>query len=200
MTKCPEKIVIIGGGVIGVEMATIFNSLGKEVTIIEMLSSIVPELDIEISDMFKKSLEKKGVKIFTDSKVISLDSNEYASCDFIFKGKLQKLTSDIVIIATGRKPNIEKIGLENAGIMIEKGYVKVDSRLETSVKGIYAIGDVTGKSLLAHAATAQGMTAAVNISGGNKDIDYSLIPGCIYTEPEIAYSWADRRRSCKKGV
>lgn len=186
LAECPEKVVIIGGGVIGVEFATIFSTLGKDVTIIEMMDTLIPGVDLEISMMLRKSLESKGVKIFTGAKVTAISSGKTAVCSFEKEGNVQKAEGDIVIVAIGRKPNSENLGLENIGVFTEKGFIKVDERMETSVKGIYAIGDVTGKVLLAHVASAQGLVAAANAAGENRSMNYAVVPSCIYTSPEIA--------------
>lgn len=186
LSKCPEKVIIIGGGVIGVEFATIFNTLGKEVTIVEMLDTIIPGVDAEISTLLRKSLEAKGVKIFTGSKVTSISSEKGAVCTFEKEGKVQNVKGDLTIVAIGRKPNSENLGLEKVGVATEKGFIKVDDRMETSVKGVYAIGDVTGKVLLAHVASEQGLVAAANAAGKNQMMNYTVVPSCIYTNPEIA--------------
>jgi dihydrolipoamide dehydrogenase len=187
LTNCPEQVVIIGGGVIGVEIGTVFNSLGKAVTIIEMMDNILPGIDTEITQLLRKSLEARGVKIFTDSKVIGLKSvAAKATCTFKSSGKTLEAEGDLVIVAIGRRPNTENLGLEKAGIAMERVFIKVDKRLETSVSGIYAIGDVVGKVQLAHVASAQGMVAAANAAGKNKKMEYKIVPGCIYTSPEIA--------------
>lgn len=199
LKECPDKVVIIGGGVIGVEFATIFNSLGKEVVIIEMMDQILPGIDTEISSALKKLLEKKGVKIYIKSKVTSIASEENAVCTFNYNDTEMKAEGDIVIVVTGRRPNTENIGLENAGIQTERGFIKVDERLKTNVKDIYAIGDVTGKILLAHLASAQGIIAAANAAGKNARMDYSIVPGCIYTNPEIATVGLTEAEAVKKG-
>lgn len=199
LRTCPDSVVIIGGGVIGVEFATIFNSLGKSVTIIEMLENILPGIDTEISGLMRKSLEKKGVKIFTGAKVTSISSAAKAACVFEQDGKEQRSEGDIVIVAIGRKPNTEGIGLENIGIQTERGFVKVNDKLETTVDGVYAIGDITGKVLLAHLASAQGLAAATNASGKNHSMSYSIVPGCIYTSPEIATVGLTEEEAIKKG-
>ena len=186
LTECPDRVVIIGGGVIGVEFATVFNSLGKEVTIIEMMDTILPGIDAEISSALRKSLEKKKVKIFTGSKVTSLISDNKATCIFETNGIVNSVEADRVIVAIGRKPNSDGIGLENIGVELEKGFIMVNDRLETSVKDIYAIGDVTGKIQLAHVASAQGLVAVANIAGQSQVMNYSVVPSCIYTSPEIA--------------
>lgn len=200
LTVCPDKVVIIGGGVIGVEFATIYNSLGKEVVIIEMMDSILPGIDMEISQALGKSLEGKGVKIFTGSKVKSIKSDTRAVCTFENNGKELSAEGDIVIVAIGRKPNCEMTGIENVGIELEKGFIKVNECMETSVKGIYAIGDVTGKILLAHVASEQGLTAAGNCAGKHRKMDYSVIPGCIYTSPEVATVGLSEAEALKKGL
>jgi len=199
LTACPDKVVIIGGGVIGVEFATLFNSLGKAVTIIEMLDTILPGIDAEISMMAGESLENKGIKVFTGSRVTSIKSEGRKVCLFEKDGKELAAEGDVVIVAIGRRPNSENIGIENIGIETEKGFIKVNDRMETSVKGIYAIGDVTGKVLLAHAASEQGLVAAANAAGGNYKMDYSIVPGCIYTSPEIATVGLSENAALKKG-
>jgi len=199
LTTCPDKVVIIGGGVIGVEFATIYKSLGKEVVIIEMMDSILPGIDLEVSQALRKSLERKGIKIFTQSKVTSLKSDTKAVCTFENQGKELSAEGDIVIVAIGRKPNSENLGLENAGIELERGFIKVNDSMETSVKGIYAIGDVTGKVLLAHVASEQGLVAAANSAGKHQKMDYSVIPGCIYTSPEVATVGLTEAEAAKKG-
>lgn len=186
LTECPDRVVIIGGGVIGVEFATVFNSLGKDVTIIEMMDTILPGIDLEISTALRKSLEKRGVKIFTGSRVTSVESNHEATCTFQTNGIAQRAEADRVIVAIGRKPNTQGIGLESIGVEIEKGFIQVNDRLETSVKDIYAIGDVTGKIQLAHVASAQGLVAAANAAGQSCRMNYQVVPSCIYTIPEIA--------------
>lgn len=186
MTECPGKIIIIGGGVIGVEFATILNFLGKDVTIVEMMETLIPSVDTEISTALRKSLEAKGVKVFLGSKVTSILSEKDATCNFMREGKMQEVRGDRIVVAIGRKPNVQNLGLENIGVTLEKGFIMVNERMETSVKGVYAIGDVTGKSLLAHVASAQGIVSADNAAGKNHMMDYTIIPGCIYTHPEIA--------------
>lgn len=186
LKECPDKIIIIGGGVIGVEFATVFNSLGKEVVIIEMMDYILPGIDKDISIAVRKSLEKKGVKIFTGSKVTRIKSENNAVCVFECNEEEKSIEADFVFVAIGRKPNTQNIGLENVGIKTERGNILVNDKMETTVEGIFAIGDVTGKVLLAHIASQQGLVAADNATGKNKKMDYSIIPSCIYTNPEIA--------------
>ncbi len=199
LKTCPERLVIIGGGVIGVEFATVFNSLGKDVTIIEMMDEILPGVDCEISSAIRKSLVKKGIKIYTSSTVTSIETKQHTECVFKINGVEQKETCDVVLVAIGRKPNSEGIGLENLGIVLEKGFIKVNEKLETSVPSVYAIGDVTGKVMLAHVASAQGLIAAANAAGKNQKMDYSIVPGCIYTSPEIATVGLTEAEAIKQG-
>jgi dihydrolipoamide dehydrogenase len=199
MSACPEKIVIIGGGVIGIEFATIFNMLGKSVTVIELADSILPGIDTEVTDLLSRLLRKRGIEIYTSARVKSVNNERGATCVFEHGGKELTAEGDIVLVATGRAPNSDGIGLENAGIETKKGFIVVNEYLETSVKGIYAIGDVTGKALLAHVASAQGLVAAANAAGQGKKISYSVVPSCIYTTPEIAAVGLTEKEALEKG-
>ncbi|MDR3644665.1 MAG: dihydrolipoyl dehydrogenase [Clostridia bacterium] len=185
MATCPESIVIIGGGVIGVEFASLYTALGKQVTILEMMENILPGTDTEISGLLRKSLEKKGIKIFTGARVTGIENGAKGVCAFEYQGKKLTVEGDIVIAAIGRKPNSKGLGLENLGIETDRGFIRTDDHMETPIKGVYAIGDVTGRVLLAHAASAQGLVAAANAAGQEKKIS-GAVPGCIYTSPEIA--------------
>ena len=199
LTQCPEKVVIIGGGVIGVEFATVFNTLGKEVTIIEMMDFLVPGMDTELSIGLREALENKGIKIFTGAKVTGIESGKSAACLFSSGNDEKKAEGDMVIVAIGRRPNSEYLGLENIGITPERGFINVDDRMETNVKGVYAIGDVTGKVLLAHVASEQGLVASGNIAGRNLRMHYDVVPSCIYTSPEIASVGLTETDAVKKG-
>lgn len=199
LKTCPEKLVIIGGGVIGVEFATVFNSLGKDVAIIEMMDEILPGVDSEISSTIRKSLVNKGIKIYTSSTVTSINTKHKTECVFTANNVEQKEICDLVLVAIGRKANLEGIGLENLGLVPVKGFIMVNDKLETSVPGVYAIGDVTGKAMLAHVASAQGLIAAANAAGENQRMDYSVVPGCIYTSPEIATVGMTEVEALKQG-
>jgi dihydrolipoamide dehydrogenase len=200
LAECPGKIVIVGGGVIGVEFATLYNLLGRKVTVIEMMDSLVPGLDLEISRLLRKSLESKGVEIFTGAKVSAVSSDASPVCAFAKGGERLAAAGDVVIVATGRKPNVEGIGLEAAGVALENGFIKVDARMETSAKGIYAIGDVTGTWSLAHVASAQGIVAAGNAAGGDKAMDYTAVPACVYSDPEVATVGLTEDEARKRGI
>jgi dihydrolipoamide dehydrogenase len=199
LTACPEQVVIIGGGVIGVEIATVFNTLGKQVTIVEMMDQILPGTDGEIAQLLRKSLERRGVKIFTGAKVTALKSAAKGTCSFAFGGKTLEAEGDLVIVAIGRHPNTEDIGLEKVGVATERGFIQVNDQLETSVPGIYAIGDVTGKVMLAHVASTQGLVAAANAAGAHRKMRYDIVPSCIYTSPEIATVGLTEAAAVKQG-
>jgi dihydrolipoamide dehydrogenase len=187
LTEPPKELVIIGGGVIGVEFAMIFNSLGTRVTLLEMLPQIISTEEPEVIQGLNRLLEKEGIRIFTQAKVLrALPLNGGVQVILQREGKEEKLSAEKVLMAVGRKPNTEALGLDKAGIQMNGSFIEVNSRLETSIPGIYAIGDVTGKMMLAHAASAQGIVAVENISGKNREIDYQKIPSCIYTFPEVA--------------
>jgi dihydrolipoamide dehydrogenase len=199
LTACPEQVVIIGGGVIGVEIATVFNTLGKQVTIVEMMDQILPGTDGEIAQLLRKSLERRGVKIFTGAKVTALKSAAKGTCSFAIGGKTLEAEGDLVIVAIGRHPNTEDIGLEKVGVATERGFIQVNDQLETSVPGIYAIGDVTGKVMLAHVASTQGLVAAANVAGAHRKMRYDIVPSCIYTSPEIATVGLTEAAAVKQG-
>lgn len=186
LKDCPRRLVIIGGGVLGVEFATLFGLLGNEVAIVEMAGSLVPGLDLQVSGLLRKSLEAKGIKVFTGARVTGVSSGARVTCAFSVGEERLEVGGDAVIVATGRRPNVEDLGLETVGIALERGFIKVDGRMETSVRGIYAIGDVIGKWPLAHAASAQGIVAAENAAGRDRAMDHSIVPACIYSSPEIA--------------
>ncbi len=182
-----KSLIIIGGGVIGVEFASVFSSLGCEVTIIEATERIVPTLDREISQNLAMILKKRGVAINTGCSVERIaEANGGLSCRFSGKNGAQELTAEGVLVSVGRKPNLK--GLFGEGISPETGHgIKVDECFETSVKNIYAIGDVIEGSIqLAHAAAAQAQNAIAFIVGEVPPVDLSVVPSCVYTSPEIA--------------
>jgi dihydrolipoamide dehydrogenase len=191
LTQAPESAVIIGGGVIGVEFATLFNALGKKITIIEMLPKILNGMDDSACATMTKILTKRGVAIHTGAKLLEIRAEANAGktgavCYYEEGGAKKEASGDIVIMAVGRRPVTKALGLEAAGIACERGFITVDDRMATNVPGIWAIGDVTGKIQLAHAASAQGLAAAANIAGKNARMSYNIIPACVYTNPEIA--------------
>jgi dihydrolipoamide dehydrogenase len=183
LEKLPKSMLIIGGGVIGMEFAQIMNQMEVAVTVVEMLPQILPTEDPEAAKMFSAMCQKAGIEIHTSASVSKVEAK--GKKKVVSFGDQQKEV-DLVLVAVGRSPYTEGLGLDKAGIAMEKNFVKVNEYLETSVKGIYAIGDVIGNYMLAHVATAEGETAAVNCVGKQHRMDYRSVPRGVYTSPEVA--------------
>ncbi len=187
--KLPKSVVIIGSGAIGVEFATVWNAYGVEVTIVEMLPRIVPLEDEEVSVELEKAFKKRGIKTLTGHRVESItpvkDGVQVAVSSE--KGN-QTLEAEQALVAIGFKPNSGGLGLEEIGVNIsERGFIEIDERMATNVPGIWAIGDVTGKLMLAHVASAQGVVAAENIAGVESiTLNYEMMPRATYCQPQIA--------------
>ncbi|HHT55953.1 MAG TPA: dihydrolipoyl dehydrogenase, partial [Acholeplasma sp.] len=196
VTNVPKELVIIGGGVIGNEFASVFNSLGSKVTIVEMAPNIIGTMDQDVIDAYTKKLEKDGITIITSAAVNNVGTKDVS---YEKDGKTYKVPADLVLIAVGIAPNtdaVSKLGLEMDGRAI-----KTNNKLETSVKGVYAIGDVNGKFMLAHVASAEGMIAAENIAlNANKEMNYDQIPSAIYGSPEIAMIGVTEKQAKEKGL
>ena len=182
-----KEILIIGGGVIGVEFASVFSSFGCHVTIVEAMERILPTMDREISQSLNMVLKKRGVSIHTGAMVEKLEQDENGLvCHFTEKGKAQAVPAQQVLVAIGRRPNTQGLFAEGFEVACERGRIVTDENFRTSVDSIYAIGDVTSKIQLAHMASAQGIFAVHTIAGQKPPIDLRYVPGCIYTDPEIA--------------
>ncbi len=200
LIEIPKNILIIGGGVIGVEFATIFNGLGTKVTIIEMLPQIISTEDEEVVRGLKILMEKQGIEILTQVKVLHVSPQKgIVEVTVEREGKEEKLFGEKVIMAVGRIPNTERLDLESIGVQKEGKFIKVNSRMETNIEGVYAIGDVVGKMMLAHVASAEGIVAVENIMGRVHEVDYEKIPSCIYTFPEVASVGLKESEARKKG-
>jgi len=187
--KLPKSVIIIGSGAIGVEFSTIWNAYGTEVTIVEMLPRIVPLEDEEISRELEKSFKKDGIKALTSHRVEAIEiANNQAVVTVSSNGETKKLVAEQALVAIGFKPNTRELGLENVGVNInEKGAIEIDERMATNVPGIWAIGDVTAKMMLAHVGSAQGIVCAENIAGAETvTLDYSMMPRATYCHPQIA--------------
>ena len=182
-----KEILIIGGGVIGVEFASVFSSFGCHVTIVEAMERILPTMDREISQSLNMVLKKRGVSIHTGAMVEKLEQDDNGLvCHFTEKGKAQAVPAQQVLVAIGRRPNTQGLFAEGFEVACERGRIVTDENFRTSVDSIYAIGDVTSKIQLAHMASAQGICAVHTIAGQKPPIDLRYVPGCIYTDPEIA--------------
>ncbi len=188
LKEIPKTMVIVGGGVIGVEIATLYSTLGCKVTIIEMLAEILPMMDGELTKMIRAKLAKKGVEINTGAKVLSFkDAGENVEVSVEMSDGTKKVfAGEKALISIGRRTNTATIGLEKAGIANDRGRITVNDKMETNVPGIYAVGDCVGQIMLAHIASAQGEIAAENALGHNSLFDAKTNPSCVYTKPEFA--------------
>lgn len=190
LDKVPEKLLIIGAGVIGLELGSVWRRLGSQVTVVEFLDRIIPGMDGEIAKSFQRILEKQGVTFRLGSKVTGVDASGKklkAQVEPAAGGKAETIEADVVLVAIGRVPYTEGLGLKEAGIEVdERGRIKTDAHLSTNVKGIYAIGDAIAGPMLAHKAEDEGVAAAEIIAGQAGHTNYDVIPGVIYTFPEVA--------------
>ena len=188
--KVPKKLVVIGGGYIGLEMGSVWSRLGSEVTVIEYLDFITPGMDREVSNEFQKILTKQGINFQMGSKVNSVNSKENSvtiSYTDIKNSKEETIEVDKVLVAVGRKPYTEGLNLSKAGVKLDsKGRIEVNNKLQTSVENIYAIGDVIKGPMLAHKAEEEGIAVAEILAGQAGHVNYDVIPGVIYTSPEVA--------------
>ena len=188
LDKQPKSMIIVGSGAIGVEFAHFYNAMGTDVTIVEFLPNLVPVEDIDVSKQFEKSFKKAGIKVMTNSAVESVDiTGKTVKAVVKTKKGEEILEADIVLSAVGIATNLEGIGLEDVGIVTDKGKVMVNEWYQTNMPGYYAIGDITPGPALAHVASAEGILCVEKIAGQHVEaIDYGNIPGCTYATPEIA--------------
>lgn len=181
----PKSLCIVGAGVVGLEMASVFNSFGCEVTVIEFLKECLGNMDSEIARRLRKSMEKSGVKFYLGSALQRVDGNEVTLLN-VKTDKTSVIRAEKVLVATGRKANVEELGLEAVGVEVGNRGIVVDDNMQTSVPGIYAVGDVNGRSMLAHAATFQGYRAVNHILGRPDNIRLDIMPAAVFTHPEVA--------------
>jgi len=187
--KLPQSAIIIGGGAIGVEFATIWNSYGVEVSIVEMLPHLLPLEDEEAASELEKAYKKRGIQVFTSSKVKFVKANDKDTTVMLETTEGEKeIKAEITLVAIGFRPNSKDLGLEALGVTLDKrGFIEVDDRMSTNVPGIWAIGDVTGKLLLAHVASTMGILCAENIAGlPTEKIDYRMVPRATFSSPQVA--------------
>lgn len=197
----PKSLAVIGGGVVGMELACIFNAMGTKVTVLEFLPNILMQLDSDIVKRFTPSAKKKGIDINSSTKVTKIEKTP--ECFLITcegkKGEI-KVEAEKVLISTGRIPVTESLNLEGIGVKFDKKGIAVDSNYETNVKGIYAIGDVNGRLMLAHAASHQGIEAAEKIMGSRNELSVSVVPSCVFVFPEIAAVGITEDEAKQKGL
>ncbi|EGO62062.1 dihydrolipoyl dehydrogenase [Acetonema longum] len=187
LSNLPRSMAIIGAGAVGVEFATIFQAFGSEITLIEMQPSILPNIDSDLVKRMALLLRKRGIELLTATKVTSIRQGADGLILTAATGdKVQEIAAEKVLNAVGRRPNLSGLGLETAGVAYDRQGIPVDAKMETNIPGIYAVGDLTGRYMWAHAASAEGIVAAENALGGNTTMNYTAVPGCIFTDPEIA--------------
>jgi len=189
ISKLPKKMVVVGGGYIGLEMGSVWSRLGTEVHVIEYLDHITPGLDKEISNEFMKILKKQNIKFELNTKVEKISKNDQGVIiETSNKDAKNKIEADVVLISVGRKPYTDKLNLKKIGVNLDKkGKITVNKNFETNVKNVYAIGDVINGPMLAHKAEEEGIAVAELIAGQSGHVNYDIIPGVIYTSPEVAY-------------
>ncbi|MEU4341685.1 dihydrolipoyl dehydrogenase [Nocardia sp. NPDC023852] len=186
LTTVPDRLVIVGGSAVGAEWASLFSTFGSEVTIVEMQDRLVPAEDSDIGTALGRSFATRGITVLTGSTVASIAHDEALRVT-VEGPRARTLDADVVLVGVGRRPNTADLGLDLAGVATdERGFIPVDEKLRTGVDHVYAIGDVTGRALLAHVASHQGLTAADVIAGQDNRIDYTAIPAATFTHPEIA--------------
>ena len=189
ISKLPKKMVVVGGGYIGLEMGSVWSRLGTEVHVIEYLDHITPGLDKEVSNEFMKILKKQNIKFELNTKVEKIaKSDQGVVIETSSKDSKNKIEADVVLISVGRKPYTDKLNLEKIGVNLDKkGKIIVNKNFETNVENVYAIGDVIDGPMLAHKAEEEGIAVAELIAGQSGHVNYDIIPGVIYTSPEVAY-------------
>ena len=195
----PQSLVIVGGGVIGCELACVFNEFGTKVTIVGRRDHLIPGIDLDVAESLAYSMMSSGIKVITGAAVsgVSKRNGNFVVTADTKDGAIEVEAAEIMISA-GRHGNCE--GLESLGLKMTKSYVDIDEHMRTSKKHIYAIGDITGKIQLAHVASAQGIAAAENIAGIDSTVDYNCIPSCIYTIPEVASVGYTEEKAAKEGI
>lgn len=201
LPACPRSITVIGAGAIGLEFAYFFSVFGTKVTVIEFLDRLFPAGDEEVSSHLARSFKKRGIESHTSSKVKSVTATANGTRTVFEKGgKEEAVESEITLVATGVRANVEGLGLEEIGVVLERGAVKVDDHLRTNIQSVYAIGDVAGPPALAHVASAEGIHAAEHMAERNpRPLDYESIPACIYCQPQIGCVGLTEKEARDKG-
>ena len=196
--EVPRRLCVIGGGVIGLEFASIFRSFGSEVTVVEYCKDILPRFDTDLAKRLKQSLGKKGIEINTQAQVTSISENDGVySVSFTRKGKEETVEADKILMAVGRKANVDSLNLADVGIELTPRGIVVNDVMQTNIPHIYAVGDINGRMMLAHAATFQGIVALDHIMGIENEIDLSVMPAAVFTSPE-ASSVGKTEDECKE--
>ena len=195
--ELPKSLTVIGGGVIGMEFASYFTSMGTKVTVIEMLPEILGGLDEEISALLRAEFVTKGINIHLTAKVVEIKGNEVF---FEKDGKTESIVSDKILVSVGRRAVSQGFGLEKLGVELDRGGIKIDINCRTNIPNVYAAGDVTGFSMLAHTASREGEVAVNHICGEKDQMRYNAIPGIVYTNPEVSGVGLTEQECKKKGI
>ena len=190
LKKVPRSMVVVGGGVIGLELGSVWRRLGAEVTVVEFLDTLLPGMDKDIRKQMQRSIEKQGMTLKLSTKVVSATrsgNTVQLTVESLKDGKSETLEADTVLVAIGRQPYTQGLGLEVMGVNLDdRGFIQVDTGYQTNVAGIYAIGDVIGGAMLAHKAEEEGIAVVENLAGQSGHVNYKAIPGIVYTKPEVA--------------
>lgn len=202
LPEIPKKLAIIGGGYIGLELGCVYRKLGSEVTVIEMMDTILPGFDADAIKAMARKLKKDKFKVLTGAKANGYEETDSGiTIDVEVKGKAQKVEADYLIVSVGRRPNSKGVGLENAGVKVDdRGFVPVDKQMRTNVKNIFAIGDLAGQPMLAHHASYQGEIAADVIAGHGGEDTAKTCPAVVFTDPEIATVGMSENEAKEKGI
>ena len=203
LRSVPKRLLVIGGGVIGLELGMVYQSLGSELTVVEMTPTLLPGTDPDLTAVVEKKLVKRGAKLFKSAKAMGYEKQGDGSVAVridLGSGKFETVPCDVVMVAVGMRPNSAGIGLEQIGVKIERGFVPTDGQGRTNVPNVYAIGDVSGFPMLAHKATKEGEVIAEVIAGHKAAKDWVAIPAAIFTDPEIAVAGLSEQQAKEKGI
>jgi dihydrolipoamide dehydrogenase len=204
LDKVPQNLIVVGGGVIGLELGSVWNRLGSKVTVVEYLDAILGGMDGEVSRQFQRMLAKQGMDFKLGAKVTGVERTESGAritFEPVKGGEAQTIDADVVLVATGRKPYTDNLGLAEAGVAVDsRGRVEIDDRFQTNVAGIYAIGDVVRGPMLAHKAEDEGVAVAEIMAGQHGHVNYNAIPSVVYTQPEVASVGKTEEELKKEGV
>ena len=198
LKEVPKSLVIVGGGVIGCEFASIFKTFGSDIAMVEMMDQLLPNEDTDLAKKIEQVFKKRGIKVFTKTKVEKIEKKHGNINAMLSNGTV--LSAEKALICVGRRPNYEGMGIEGIGVEREKGWIKVSKDFRTNVKNIYAAGDVKGGVLLAHLASREGICAVETMAGKKAEIDYDVVPSCIFTHPEIASVGLNEKQAKKRGI
>jgi dihydrolipoyl dehydrogenase len=203
MKQVPKSLLVIGAGAIGVEFAYFYNTFGSSVTVVEMMPTILPIEDKEISDLLAKSFKKNGIQLLTGTKVVSLKAGDDEVNTILenSKGERSENKAEVALMAVGVMGNTEGLGLEKLGVKVERGSIPVNENFQTNIPGVYAIGDVIGPPWLAHVASAEAISAVEGMAGlkDRLQVNYQNIPGCTYCQPQVASIGLTEEKALEKG-